>query len=154
MANCVVLKLKSKKFKDSLVLYCFTKQQNHITVFSLLRGLQVRSHGFSGWEFTHPFSQHWCVWLTGIDLAFIENGFIYHTKYDTPDRILTDSIQRAGTEVSTPAPTPCTSCSRRLPPPHAAADATVSLTLKKCVPTRFLLGLILQSPVANYVCFT
>lgn len=55
MANCVVLKLKSKKFKDSLVLYCFTKQQNHITVFSLLRGLQVQSHGFSGWEFTHPF---------------------------------------------------------------------------------------------------
>lgn len=32
----------------------------------------------------------------GIDLAFIENGFIYHTKYDTADRILTDSIQRAG----------------------------------------------------------
>lgn len=35
--------------------------------------------------------------FTGIDLAFIENGFIYHTKYDTADRILTDSIQRAGT---------------------------------------------------------
>ena len=34
--------------------------------------------------------------FTGIDLAFIENGFIYHTKYDTADRILTDSIQRAG----------------------------------------------------------
>lgn len=34
--------------------------------------------------------------IPGIDLAFIENGFIYHTKYDTPDRILTDSIQRAG----------------------------------------------------------
>ncbi len=32
----------------------------------------------------------------GIDLAFIENGFIYHTKYDTPERIHTDSIQRAG----------------------------------------------------------
>lgn len=32
----------------------------------------------------------------GIDLAFIENGFIYHTKYDTADRIHTDSIQRAG----------------------------------------------------------
>lgn len=32
----------------------------------------------------------------GIDLAFIENGYIYHTKYDTSDRILTDSIQRAG----------------------------------------------------------
>lgn len=35
--------------------------------------------------------------VAGIDLAFIENGFIYHTKYDTADRILTDSIQRAGT---------------------------------------------------------
>uniref|UniRef100_A0AAQ4QD72 Endoplasmic reticulum metallopeptidase 1 n=1 Tax=Gasterosteus aculeatus aculeatus TaxID=481459 RepID=A0AAQ4QD72_GASAC len=34
--------------------------------------------------------------IPGIDLAFIENGFIYHTKHDTSDRILTDSIQRAG----------------------------------------------------------
>uniref|UniRef100_A0A673YAY9 Endoplasmic reticulum metallopeptidase 1 n=1 Tax=Salmo trutta TaxID=8032 RepID=A0A673YAY9_SALTR len=34
--------------------------------------------------------------IPGIDLAFIENGFLYHTKYDTSDRILTDSIQRAG----------------------------------------------------------
>ncbi|KAM9450553.1 endoplasmic reticulum metallopeptidase 1-like isoform 1-T1 [Clarias gariepinus] len=34
--------------------------------------------------------------IPGIDLAFIENGYLYHTKYDTPDRILTDSIQRAG----------------------------------------------------------
>uniref|UniRef100_A0A671QTV8 Endoplasmic reticulum metallopeptidase 1 n=1 Tax=Sinocyclocheilus anshuiensis TaxID=1608454 RepID=A0A671QTV8_9TELE len=34
--------------------------------------------------------------IPGIDLAFIENGFIYHTKYDTPERIHTDSIQRAG----------------------------------------------------------
>ncbi|KAM3846159.1 endoplasmic reticulum metallopeptidase 1 isoform 2-T2 [Vipera latastei] len=33
--------------------------------------------------------------VPGIDLAFIENGYIYHTKYDTVDRILTDSIQRA-----------------------------------------------------------
>lgn len=37
-----------------------------------------------------------CLWFLGIDLAFIENGFIYHTKYDTANRILTDSIQRAG----------------------------------------------------------
>uniref|UniRef100_A0A673WM05 Endoplasmic reticulum metallopeptidase 1 n=1 Tax=Salmo trutta TaxID=8032 RepID=A0A673WM05_SALTR len=37
--------------------------------------------------------------IPGIDLAFIENGFIYHTKYDTPDRILTDSIQRAGDNI-------------------------------------------------------
>lgn len=36
------------------------------------------------------------VYVLGIDLAFIENGYIYHTKYDTADRILTDSIQRAG----------------------------------------------------------
>uniref|UniRef100_A0A8C6I5D3 Endoplasmic reticulum metallopeptidase 1 n=1 Tax=Mus spicilegus TaxID=10103 RepID=A0A8C6I5D3_MUSSI len=33
--------------------------------------------------------------IPGIDLAFIENGYIYHTKYDTADRILIDSIQRA-----------------------------------------------------------
>uniref|UniRef100_A0A8C9EML9 Endoplasmic reticulum metallopeptidase 1 n=1 Tax=Pavo cristatus TaxID=9049 RepID=A0A8C9EML9_PAVCR len=37
--------------------------------------------------------------VPGIDLAFIENGYIYHTKYDTSDRILTDSIQRAGYEL-------------------------------------------------------
>ncbi|KAG7477051.1 hypothetical protein MATL_G00089410 [Megalops atlanticus] len=37
--------------------------------------------------------------IPGIDLAFIENGFIYHTKYDTPDRILTESIQRAGDNI-------------------------------------------------------
>lgn len=41
-----------------------------------------------------------CISFTGIDLAFIENGFIYHTKYDTADRILTDSIQRAGTFIA------------------------------------------------------
>ncbi|TSK72062.1 Endoplasmic reticulum metallopeptidase 1 [Bagarius yarrelli] len=35
----------------------------------------------------------------GIDLAFIENGYIYHTKYDTADRIHTDSIQRAGDNI-------------------------------------------------------
>ncbi|XP_069482124.1 endoplasmic reticulum metallopeptidase 1 [Ambystoma mexicanum] len=37
--------------------------------------------------------------IPGIDLAFIENGYIYHTKYDTPDRILTESIQRAGDNI-------------------------------------------------------
>ncbi|XP_063151141.1 endoplasmic reticulum metallopeptidase 1 [Candoia aspera] len=37
--------------------------------------------------------------VPGIDLAFIENGYIYHTKYDTVDRILTDSIQRAGDNI-------------------------------------------------------
>ncbi|XP_023577707.1 endoplasmic reticulum metallopeptidase 1 [Octodon degus] len=37
--------------------------------------------------------------IPGIDLAFIENGYIYHTKYDTADRISTDSIQRAGDNI-------------------------------------------------------
>ncbi|XP_006881373.1 PREDICTED: endoplasmic reticulum metallopeptidase 1 [Elephantulus edwardii] len=37
--------------------------------------------------------------IPGIDLAFIENGYLYHTKYDTADRILTDSIQRAGDNI-------------------------------------------------------
>ncbi|XP_004706575.2 endoplasmic reticulum metallopeptidase 1 [Echinops telfairi] len=37
--------------------------------------------------------------IPGIDLAFIENGYIYHTKYDTADRILTESIQRAGDNI-------------------------------------------------------
>uniref|UniRef100_A0A8C5LN00 Endoplasmic reticulum metallopeptidase 1 n=1 Tax=Leptobrachium leishanense TaxID=445787 RepID=A0A8C5LN00_9ANUR len=37
--------------------------------------------------------------IPGIDLAFIENGYIYHTKFDTPDRIHTDSIQRAGDNI-------------------------------------------------------
>ncbi|XP_051876368.1 endoplasmic reticulum metallopeptidase 1 isoform X2 [Pristis pectinata] len=37
--------------------------------------------------------------VPGIDLAFIENGYIYHTKYDTADRIHLDSIQRAGDNI-------------------------------------------------------
>ncbi|XP_063770059.1 endoplasmic reticulum metallopeptidase 1 isoform X2 [Pseudophryne corroboree] len=37
--------------------------------------------------------------IPGIDLAFIENGYIYHTKYDTADRIHTESIQRAGDNI-------------------------------------------------------
>ncbi|KAM8960090.1 endoplasmic reticulum metallopeptidase 1 [Pelodytes ibericus] len=37
--------------------------------------------------------------IPGIDLAFIENGYIYHTKYDTADRIHTDSIRRAGDNI-------------------------------------------------------
>ncbi|KAM9329716.1 LOW QUALITY PROTEIN: endoplasmic reticulum metallopeptidase 1 [Gastrophryne carolinensis] len=37
--------------------------------------------------------------IPGIDLAFIENGYLYHTKYDTADRIHTDSIQRAGDNI-------------------------------------------------------
>lgn len=41
-------------------------------------------------------SKHASFLSVGIDLAFIENGYIYHTEYDTSDRILTGSIQRAG----------------------------------------------------------
>ncbi|KAG1974105.1 endoplasmic reticulum metallopeptidase 1-like isoform X2 [Pimephales promelas] len=37
--------------------------------------------------------------IPGIDLAFIENGYLYHTKYDTPERIHIDSIQRAGDNI-------------------------------------------------------
>ncbi|XP_048448210.1 endoplasmic reticulum metallopeptidase 1-like, partial [Rhincodon typus] len=37
--------------------------------------------------------------IPGIDLAFIENGYIYHTKYDTADRIPVDSIRRAGDNI-------------------------------------------------------
>lgn len=58
-------------------------------------------------DFLPPFSML-CICsfiFTGIDLAFIENGFIYHTKYDTADRILTDSIQRAGMQIRTRAST-------------------------------------------------
>ncbi|XP_017732929.1 PREDICTED: endoplasmic reticulum metallopeptidase 1 isoform X2 [Rhinopithecus bieti] len=44
-----------------------------------------------------PTVQH--LFIRRIDLAFIENGYIYHTKYDTADRILTDSIQRAGDNI-------------------------------------------------------
>ncbi|XP_028660786.2 endoplasmic reticulum metallopeptidase 1-like [Erpetoichthys calabaricus] len=37
--------------------------------------------------------------ISGIDMAFFENGYLYHTKFDTPDRILTESIQRAGDNI-------------------------------------------------------
>ncbi|CAM4274204.1 unnamed protein product [Leuciscus chuanchicus] len=37
--------------------------------------------------------------IPGIDLAFIENGYLYHTKYDTPERIHIDSIRRAGDNI-------------------------------------------------------
>ncbi|KAL1279125.1 hypothetical protein QQF64_025798 [Cirrhinus molitorella] len=37
--------------------------------------------------------------IPGIDLAFIDNGYLYHTKYDTPDRIHNDSILRAGDNI-------------------------------------------------------
>lgn len=37
--------------------------------------------------------------LVGIDLAFISNGYVYHTKYDNANSIPKGSIQRAGDNV-------------------------------------------------------
>lgn len=37
--------------------------------------------------------------MTGIDFAFINNGYVYHTKYDTANAIPMGSIQRAGENV-------------------------------------------------------
>ena len=34
--------------------------------------------------------------LPGLDLAYIKNGFVYHTKYDDIDHVSLPSIQRAG----------------------------------------------------------
>ena len=34
--------------------------------------------------------------IPGLDIAYVKNGYIYHTKYDTEDRIPSGSIQRAG----------------------------------------------------------
>lgn len=37
--------------------------------------------------------------IPGLDIAYVKNGYIYHTKYDTEDRIPSGSIQRAGDNV-------------------------------------------------------
>nr|XP_032808896.1 endoplasmic reticulum metallopeptidase 1 [Petromyzon marinus] len=37
--------------------------------------------------------------IPGIDLAFIKDGYIYHTEYDSADRIPSGSIQRAGDNI-------------------------------------------------------
>jgi hypothetical protein len=37
--------------------------------------------------------------LSGLDIAFVRNGYVYHTKYDAADRIPRGSIQRAGDNV-------------------------------------------------------
>jgi hypothetical protein len=37
--------------------------------------------------------------IPGLDIAYVKNGYIYHTKYDTEDRIPAGSIQRAGDNV-------------------------------------------------------
>ena len=37
--------------------------------------------------------------IPGLDIAFVKNGFVYHTDADTPDRIPDGSIQRSGENV-------------------------------------------------------
>jgi len=34
--------------------------------------------------------------ISGMDIAYISNGYVYHTPFDTPERIQRGSIQRAG----------------------------------------------------------
>ena len=34
--------------------------------------------------------------VPGLDIAYMKNGYVYHTKYDSEDRIPAGSIQRAG----------------------------------------------------------
>ena len=37
--------------------------------------------------------------IPGLDIAFVKDGYIYHTEYDTSERIALGSIQRAGDNV-------------------------------------------------------
>lgn len=37
--------------------------------------------------------------IPGVDIAFISNGYVYHTRFDTPDRIPDGTIQRTGTNL-------------------------------------------------------
>lgn len=37
--------------------------------------------------------------IPGLDLAYMTNGYVYHTKYDTEEVIPLGSIQRAGDNV-------------------------------------------------------
>ena len=37
--------------------------------------------------------------IPGLDIAFVRDGYIYHTEYDTSERIALASIQRAGDNV-------------------------------------------------------
>ena len=37
--------------------------------------------------------------IPGLDIAFIKNGYVYHTSADTSDRIPDGSIQRSGDNV-------------------------------------------------------
>ena len=34
--------------------------------------------------------------IPGLDIAYMKNGYVYHTKYDSEDRIPAGSVQRAG----------------------------------------------------------
>ena len=34
--------------------------------------------------------------MTGLDIAFVRNGYVYHTPLDTPDQIQMGAVQRAG----------------------------------------------------------
>ena len=34
--------------------------------------------------------------LVGVDIAFVKNGYVYHTRYDDAKSIPSGSIQRAG----------------------------------------------------------
>ena len=37
--------------------------------------------------------------LSGLDVAFVRNGYVYHTRFDDVDRIDPGSVQRAGENV-------------------------------------------------------
>ncbi len=37
--------------------------------------------------------------IPGLDIAYVKNGYVYHTQYDTEDRIPLGSLQRAGDNV-------------------------------------------------------
>lgn len=37
--------------------------------------------------------------LPGMDLAYTANGYVYHTRYDTPEAVTPGSMQRAGDNI-------------------------------------------------------